>query len=134
MRHPPLRRRIFQKYDSSTAKLPVKHKNMDRQEEHQSDREGAVEDQDNGKLIQNQTEQAGGEGDDDYCKKQPALYAQFLTVDERVNKAQQQEKDGCQLVDADTCQRHMMVTTKLISSAKFRDFFIPGSLPPQGSS
>ena len=63
-----------------------------------------MENQDDGKLVQNHTKQAGGEGDHNQCKQQPSFCPQLFAVDDGVDNAQQQKYHGCQLVDMYTGQ------------------------------
>ena len=82
--------------------LFVEHENVDRQEEDQGDGDRAVEDEYHGELIQNHAEEAGGEGDNCQPQQQPMLCSQFLSVGNGMDDAEQQEDDGCQLMDMDT--------------------------------
>ena len=79
---------------------------MNCQEEYQSDGKTAMENQDDGKLVQNHTKQAGGEGDHNQCKQQPSVRSQFLSVSNGMDDAQQQKQDRCQLMDMYTGQRY----------------------------
>lgn len=82
----------------------MEHKNVDCKEEHHSNRDAAVEDQNTGERIQDHTEQAGYKGNYDQDQQQPALPAQFLSIDNGMEDTQQQEKNGCQLVNMDPSQ------------------------------
>jgi hypothetical protein len=55
--------------------LLVKQKNVDCQKEDQRNRNHTVENEYNGELIQNHTEEAGGEGNQDQPQQKPALCA-----------------------------------------------------------
>ena len=79
---------------------------MDRYKEHHGDGNAAVKDKDNRELIQNHTKQAGGEGNHNQRKQQQALCAQLFAVDNGMDDAQQQKKDGSHLVSVHTGQRH----------------------------
>ena len=72
---------------------------MDRQEEYQGDGDAAMENQDDGKLVQNHTKQAGGEGDHNQCKQQQSFCTQFLSVRNGMDDTQQQKDHRCQLMD-----------------------------------
>ena len=74
---------------------------MDRQEEYQRDGNNTVGNQNHRYMIQDHAKQARGKGNDNGEKKQPALYAQFPAVDKGMYQAQQQEKDGCHLMNLD---------------------------------
>ena len=84
----------------------MEYENMNRQEEYQSDGDAAMKDQNDGELVQDHSEQAGGEGDHNQCKQQPSFCTQFLSVSNGMDNAQQQKQDRCQLVDMHTGQRH----------------------------
>ena len=88
------------------AYLPVEHKNMNCKEEYQSDGKTAMENQNDGELIQDHAEQACGKGNHNQCKQQQAFCTQFLSVDNGVDNAEQQKQDRCQLMDMNAGQRH----------------------------
>ena len=77
-------------------------KNMDRKEKYHSDGDAAVEDQDDGKLFQNHTDQAGGEGEHNQTQQQPPLCAQFLAVHNSMDDAEQQKQQRCHFMNMDT--------------------------------
>ena len=84
----------------------MKYKYMDRQEEYQGDGDAAMENQDDGKLVQNHTKQTCCEGNYNQCKQQPSFRSQFLSVDDGMDDAQQQKQDRCQFMDMYTGQRY----------------------------
>ena len=65
MRHASLRRYNFRKWDFSTIELLMKYKYMDRQEEYQGDGDAAMENQNNGELLQDHAEETGSKRNDD---------------------------------------------------------------------
>ena len=75
---------------------------MDRQEEDQRDGNHTVEDQHKGKLIQDHAKESTDKGNQDQSQQKPELRAQFLSVGNGMDDAQQQEEDGCHLMDMDT--------------------------------
>ena len=62
---------------------------MNCQEEYQSDGDAAMENQNDGELIEDHAEQSGSEGNHSQCKQQPSLCPQFLSVDNGVDNAEQ---------------------------------------------
>ena len=90
----------------SIIQFPVKHENVNCQEEYHCDGNNPVEDQNEGELIQNQSEQACGKGNNDQTQQQPTFHSQLPAVGDGMDDAQQQEKDGGQLVNMDSGQGH----------------------------
>ena len=88
------------------AQLLMKNKDMNCQKKYQRNGNAAMQDQDNGELIQNHPKQAGSKRNHDQAKKQPAFCAQFLSVDNGVDNAEQQKQNRCQLMDMYTGQGH----------------------------
>ena len=80
-------------------------KNMDSHEENYDDGEGAMENQNNGKLIQDHAEQTGGEGDHDQRKQQPTFHAQFFPINNCVYDTQQQKQHRCHFMNMDAGKR-----------------------------
>ena len=89
-----------------SAEFLMEYENMNRQEEYQSDGDAAMKDQNDGELVQDHSEQAGGEGDHNQCMQQPSFCTQFLSVSNGMDDAQQQKQDRCQLMDMYTGQRY----------------------------
>ena len=89
MRHAPTQRCTFQKCGFSTIKLLVKYENMNRQEKDQCDGDAAMENQNDGELIQDHAEQAGGKRNHNQRKQQPPFCTQFPTVDYGMDNAEQ---------------------------------------------
>jgi len=83
----------------------MKYKYMDRQEEYQGDGKTAMENQDDGELIEDHAEQSGSEGNHSQCKQQPSLCPQLLSVDDGMDDTQQQKDHRYQFVDMDAGQR-----------------------------
>ena len=52
-----------------SAEFLMEHENMNRQKKYHSNGDGAVEDQDDGKMIQDYTKQTGSEGDHNQPKQ-----------------------------------------------------------------
>ena len=77
----------------------MKHKNVDCQKEDQRNGNHTVENEYNGELIQNHTEEAGGEGKQDQSKQKPTLHTQLLSVSNGMDDVKQQENHRCQLMD-----------------------------------
>ena len=92
-------------YKCQSAEFLMKYKNMNCQKKYQSDGKTAMENQDDGKLVQNHTKQAGGEGDHNQCKQQPSLCPQLLSVSNGMDDTQQQKDHRYQFVDMDAGQR-----------------------------
>ena len=67
---------------------------MDCQKEHQSDGYGAVDNHDSRNMVQNYAKQSGCKRNHNDCQQKPAPDAQLPAVEERMDQAQQQEKDG----------------------------------------
>lgn len=89
-----------------SAEFLTVYEKMDRQEEHHSDGDAAVEDQNDGKLIQDHAKQAGGEGQQDQPQQQPAFRAQLPAVYNGMDDAEQQKQHGCHFVNVDTGEGH----------------------------
>ena len=66
----------------------MEYKNVDRQEENQCDGNHTVEDQYNGVLIQNHTEESTDKGNQDQPQQKPALRTQFLSVGNGMDDAE----------------------------------------------
>ena len=106
-----------------SAQLLVEYKNMDCQKENQCNRNHAVENQYHGVLIQNHTEESTGKGNQDHAQQKPAPYAQFLSVSNGMDDAQQQKNDGCKLVNMDTGQRNQNGHDEADQQGKVQNFF-----------
>jgi len=57
-------------------------------------------------MIQDHAEQAGGKRNHNQREQQPSFCTQFLSVDDGMDDAEQQKKNGYQLVDMYTGQRY----------------------------
>ena len=84
----------------------MKYKYMDRQEEYQGDGDAAMENQNNGELIQDHAEETGSKRNDDQPQQQPALCSQLLSVRNGMDDTQQQKDHRCQFMDMDAGQRY----------------------------
>ena len=106
------------------------HKNMDCEEEYHGDRDTAVENQNNGKLIQDHAEQAGGEGEHNQSQQQPPLCAQFLAVYDGMDNAQQKKQQRCHFVNMDTEKRNHNGYNEAGKQCEVQKFFhaVTGSL------
>ena len=69
----------------------MKHENMNRQKKYQSDGKTAMENQDDGELIEDHAKQTCSKGNSDQTQQQPTLYTQLLAVHDCVNDAKQQK-------------------------------------------
>ena len=69
----------------------MEYKNMNCKEKYHGDGNTAVEDQDDGKLVQDHAKQTGGEGDHDQTQQQPPLCAQLFAVHNGMDDAEHQK-------------------------------------------
>ena len=82
----------------------MEHKDVNCQEEHHSNRNHPMQDQNDGVLVQDHAEQAGGEGKDNQRQQKVSLRVQLFPADHGMDGAEKQEKNGCQLVEMDAGQ------------------------------
>ena len=79
---------------------------MDRNGEHERDRNGPVQGQHNGKLIEDHAEQARQKGGNHRKQQEPFLSTEALSVYNGMYDAQQKEQNGCQLLNMNTGKWH----------------------------
>lgn len=117
--------------DLGNSQLFAEYPNMNGEKEHHENRDTAVEDQNDWELIQDHAEQAGGKGNRDQSEQQPALCAKFPAEDDGMDDAQQQEHNGCELVDVDPGQGDQDGDKEADQQPKIQCFFhtATGSLP-----
>lgn len=96
---------------------------MDRQKENQRNGNHTMQDQYNGNVIENHAEESAGKRDQNQSQQKPALRTQFLSVSNGMDDAQQQEKDGCQLVHMDPGQRNQNGHDEADQQSKVQKFF-----------
>ena len=104
----------------------MEHKNVDCQEENQCDGYHSVKNQYTGEMIPNHTEESTGKGNQDQSQQKPELRAQFLSVSNGMDDAQQQEEDGCHLMDMDTGEGNHDGHNKTNEQCDVQDLFHAG--------